>query len=182
MRKVKGFTLIELLVVVAIIGVLAAVGIPIFQGFMQESKISASETQHQNISSQVQAELMKCNLGRSCVWVDTNWTGATSCRRCNTNTNNWASWLDAHFQFNGWRNTYRPDFDLKDSRGNAITANKSGWSSCSDKSVLVEGTTDICGVTSLPCIMQIRTNLGDSLPANERYMTTVWDTELSCNY
>jgi len=34
----KGFTLIELLVVVAIIGILATVGTPIFQGFVENTK------------------------------------------------------------------------------------------------------------------------------------------------
>ena len=35
----KGFTLIELLVVVAIIGILAAVGVPIFQDFIKSSEV-----------------------------------------------------------------------------------------------------------------------------------------------
>jgi type IV pilus assembly protein PilA len=34
----KGFTLIELLVVIAIIGILAAVGIPAYQGFQIKTK------------------------------------------------------------------------------------------------------------------------------------------------
>ena len=41
--KSSGFTLIELLVVVAILGVLAAVGIVSFGGFLSKSKINAAE-------------------------------------------------------------------------------------------------------------------------------------------
>ena len=43
MRLKKSFTLIELLIVVAIIGILAGVGIPMYNGYVQQSKILVGE-------------------------------------------------------------------------------------------------------------------------------------------
>ena len=46
--KNKAFTLIELLVVVAIIGILAAVGVNTFGGFQDKAKINATKAIHKN--------------------------------------------------------------------------------------------------------------------------------------
>ena len=59
----KGFTLIELLIVVAIIGILAGVGIPMYNGYMEKAKINASQANLDNLSTYLQAEVYKCNLG-----------------------------------------------------------------------------------------------------------------------
>tara|TARA_B100001146_G_C16073408_1_gene387474 strand:+ start:153 stop:662 length:510 start_codon:yes stop_codon:yes gene_type:complete len=59
----KGFTLIELLIVVAIIGILAGVGIPMYNGYMLEAKINASQANHSNIKNFVAAALAKCASG-----------------------------------------------------------------------------------------------------------------------
>ena len=61
----KAFTLIELLVVVAIIGILAAVGVVAYNGYTGAAKVSATKANHKSVIKWVTAELVKCDLDSS---------------------------------------------------------------------------------------------------------------------
>ena len=62
-HKQKGFTLIELLVVVAIIGILAAVGVVAYNGYTTSAKKHVTEANHKLIVKYTQSELAKCMMG-----------------------------------------------------------------------------------------------------------------------
>ena len=66
----KAFTLIELLVVVAIIGILAAVGVVAYNGYTGAAKVSATKTNHSAIVKYMTAEVQKCNLGETYIAAD----------------------------------------------------------------------------------------------------------------
>ena len=89
--RIKGFTLIELLIVVAIIGILAGVGVPMYNGYMASAKVQSATTNHNNIKSFVAATLTKCSTGSQYV------TLGSSNRYCNQNASTWAGYFITYF-------------------------------------------------------------------------------------
>ena len=76
-KNSKGFTLIELLVVVAIIGILAAVGVVAYNGYTTSAKKGSSKTIHSQTVKFLSAESKKCELGESTFFSSLSCTNVT---------------------------------------------------------------------------------------------------------
>ena len=76
--KRNGFTLIELLVVVAIIGILAAVGVVAYDGYTSGAKKSAIKSNFKTVEKYTSAELMKCQIGQTDIFINSG--SRVSCR------------------------------------------------------------------------------------------------------
>jgi len=63
MSKQSGFTLVELLVVIAIIGILTAIGIPMYNGYQASAKVSATKQNFDSMKTYVAGESTKCSAG-----------------------------------------------------------------------------------------------------------------------
>ncbi len=107
----KGFTLIELLIVVAIIGVLAAVGIPIYNGFMAKAKIETVRTNYSTAKSFITNSFVRCDTGAS--YIELNYTGLNFKISCNKS----AEQMNDHFghyltDSAGMRNPYNNSYGV----------------------------------------------------------------------
>tara|TARA_B100000686_G_scaffold340760_1_gene416939 strand:- start:400 stop:876 length:477 start_codon:yes stop_codon:yes gene_type:complete len=101
-----GFTLIELLVTIAIIGVLSAVGIPIYQGYQANAKVASTKENHNRIKSFIASELTKCSAGTTANLNLKSSTGSAATVPCASTASNFATAFVNHFTGDGWKNPY----------------------------------------------------------------------------
>jgi len=114
-----GFTLIELLVVVAIIGILAAVGITQFAGFTESAKKNAVKSIHKSAVKFIQAEIGKCSIGQQVLLKkiegNTIVIQADLCPKIkniliDNNSYDVLEAFDYHFKAEKWKNPYNSEW------------------------------------------------------------------------
>jgi type IV pilus assembly protein PilA len=108
--KIKAFTLIELLVVVAIIGILAAIGVVSFSGFTGSAKTNAAKANHAQAVKSISAEIKKCEIQGGNLSLKSTAGNSTvnsvACAKATTSTSALATAFVNHFNNEGFKNPY----------------------------------------------------------------------------
>jgi len=105
-EKQKGFTLIELLIVVAIIGILAAVGIPMYQGYIADAKINGTKEAAGRARDMISSAFVKCSSNPAGGYkVKINATTIKT-KLCTDSYSMMGSNFVKHFNFDGWANPH----------------------------------------------------------------------------
>ena len=110
MRK-KGFTLIELLVVVAIIGILAAVGVVSYSGFTNAAKKNVAITNYNSMVKWITMQSGFCEIDSNynvavLTWPDCKTKTNSSCKSMSSNLQYAVEHLDWEFACLGIQNPY----------------------------------------------------------------------------
>ena len=103
----KGFTLIELLVVVAIIGILAAVGVVAYNGYTASAKVNAVKFNFKEIVNFIKLNYTKCELNEPIILNDQSGNSRDVTNGfCANSPLGACHILIAHFKSLKWKNPY----------------------------------------------------------------------------
>ena len=163
--KKNAFTLIELLVVVAIIGILAAVGVVAYNGYTSSAKKSAAKSNHSAVCKWVSAEAQKIVLGVDSLF-DGQITSSSILSTYNSGGNPMGSITNAIVKASAakFQNPYGDQ-----GRVGKIGVTSSGWGSAVDLGYTIIdpqggsggkiGTLHIHTCSELPCTGNYKSNL-----------------------
>ena len=102
----KGFTLIELLIVVAIIGTLAGVGIPMYNGYVANAKYNSTLANFDIVGENANLLAFECaRNGKITVLANDGKNGTLKSFVCkNENTNSISHLIRDHYHYQGFKN------------------------------------------------------------------------------
>jgi type IV pilus assembly protein PilA len=163
----RGFTLIELLVVVAIIGILAAVGVTAFNGFVGMSKVSTTKANHFQAVKEFKTLLYSCETTKN-VTLISGPNGERTTLACSTGASNLQVQFTAHFFWGGYKNVWTQQCCAV-AGDSSMVGYMIGYS-CDPNPTI--GFMNICPVNNNRT-MDLKTNIGTATGGNEIINSTI---------